>query len=259
MRIALELLYNLTEAKRQFKLHEVRAVAGTWEGSQDTPYVFLSDDAEKLKACYGNGGAVVALLTEENRNQDFAFCRYAVMDTTAIDDEYVDMVYCRTKGIPLVIAESERLVLRELTPKDSDAILHLYEDGEARKYLGVFYNSPDEIPKVIDRYCKEVYGFYGYGIWGVYLRDTNKFIGLVGYTPREKGLELGFAIDRDYRLQGYAKEAIEISLDYARDYLGESNIKACVSQMNDRALKLLNYLGFIEINHSNIAELSLHF
>ena len=78
------------------------------------------------------------------------------------------------------------------------------------------------INKNIDRYK-----IYGYGLWGVVLRQTDELIGDCGVTIQnidgELLPEIGFHISPDYCLHGYATEAAMEILKYCRknfDYTG---------------------------------------
>jgi RimJ/RimL family protein N-acetyltransferase len=56
---------------------------------------------------------------------------------------------------------------------------------------------------------------YGYGNWGIRLRDSPELIGWAGlqYLPELEETEVGFLLDRLYWGKGYATEAAQASFN----------------------------------------------
>ncbi|MGY0218703.1 GNAT family N-acetyltransferase [Endozoicomonadaceae bacterium StTr2] len=150
--------------------------------------------------------------------------------------------------------ETARLKLREF---DTDDASFLYE----------LMNSPLYIKNIGDRNIKSVqdaetflvnklissYQEHGYGLYAVELKDTGQVIGMSGLVRRE-GLEhadIGFGFLPDYMGQGYAYEASEAVMKFARDELALDPVLAITIKENDRSIKLLNKLG---LKHSQPIE-----
>lgn len=190
--------------------------------------ICISDDYDILRQAYNAGWVVIVCLDELSKEQektmDCSFVRYAIDSLTAIDRTYLLTVYCRCKGIPQMITQTDRLRIKEISLSDMDDLMEIFNSNDRTEFFEPFYGSREEAEEYLDAYIKDVYCYYDYGIWGVYLKDAGKMIGIAGFTPRsdmgEKPiLELGYAIAKSYQGQGYAKEACNAVIKYAQENL----------------------------------------
>lgn len=112
--------------------------------------------------------------------------------------------------------ETERLLLRNYTLEDFDALYEIMSDAETMQH----YPAPFDESKTrnwiawnIDNYEK-----YGFGLWAVVLKETKEFIGDCGITMQnidEKILpEIGYHIHKKYWRNGFAKEAARAVRDW---------------------------------------------
>ncbi|MBQ5311822.1 MAG: GNAT family N-acetyltransferase [Oscillospiraceae bacterium] len=108
-----------------------------------------------------------------------------------------------------MIAETERLILREMSYDDSDALYRVLGDSENMKYYPYSFDK-ERVRGWIDRNI-ERYRRFGFGLWAVCLKDTGEMIGDCGLTMQMiNGIirpEIGYHIRRDMQRRGYAKEA----------------------------------------------------
>lgn len=112
--------------------------------------------------------------------------------------------------------ETERLILREYTMEDFDALYEILSDEETMKH----YPKPFDEEKV--RYWINWnitnYETFGFGLWAVVLKDTNEMIGDCGITMQiidgEIKPEIGYHINKKYQRRGYATEAARKCRDY---------------------------------------------
>lgn len=117
----------------------------------------------------------------------------------------------------LVIIQTERLFLREMTHDDFDALYKVLGDSDIMKhYLYTF--DEQRVHGWIDRNI-ERYSVFGFGLWAVCLKETGEMIGDCGLTiqningnPRP---EIGYHIRRDMQRKGYAGEAASAVRDWA--------------------------------------------
>ena len=105
--------------------------------------------------------------------------------------------------------ETERLILREMTPEDFEALYSVLADSDIMKHYP--YKFDEErvkgwISKNIERYR-----IFGFGLWAVTLKDSGEVIGDCGLTMQNiNGTikpEIGYHIRKDMQRKGYAKEA----------------------------------------------------
>lgn len=202
--------------------------------------ICISDDNDILNMAGSRGVPVVACLDDSYKEPEQAesqfISRYAVDSLCALDREYLETVYFRTKGIPRRITDTDRLIIRELCRTDLPALLEIYESNEKTPFFQSFYDNREEAEEYLNHYIENVYDFYGYGIWGICLKNSSAYeegknvgteepiIGIMGFTPRENALELGYALQKNYQGKGFVTEAKKALTEYAEHVLDCHNI-----------------------------------
>lgn len=185
-------------------------------------------------------------LNDENHGDSFPMGAFCVENIEDIDDEFKEMVYRRTYNIPWDILETDRLRLREITVDDVPRLYELYKDEEITKYMEPLFADYDEEVIYTQSYIRNIYHFYGYGMWIVELKDSDTVIGRAGFEFKEDfdGLELGFMIGKDYQRQGYAYEICKAALEYGKKELEISDYRVLVDEENIASIRLSEKLGF---------------
>ena len=117
----------------------------------------------------------------------------------------------------MIVIETQRLLLREMTPADRPALCRILQDSEVMyAYNGPF--SDEEVDEWLERQLAR-YRQYGYGLWAVVLKATGEMIGQCGLTLQHwngrEMLEAGYLFQRSHWHQGYATEAASACMDYA--------------------------------------------
>lgn len=132
------------------------------------------------------------------------------------------------------VLETDRLRLREMNPSDIGALASMLRDERVMyAYEGAFDEAETEewLWRQIRRYEK-----YGFGLWGVFLKDTGEMIGQCGITPQEykDGLvpEIGYVFAYDYWHKGYATEAAKACKEYGFGTLRFNELYSIVRDMN---------------------------
>ncbi|MGN0429711.1 MAG: GNAT family N-acetyltransferase [Acetatifactor sp.] len=209
--------------------------------------LFLTDSAEACRQLLEAGQAVLIFLHPENSSESFSGAKYACENLTDLTPDYLERVYRRYRGIPWDILTTPRLLLRETTPEDVDAFLSIYSDPAITRYTEALYPREEEIAYTRD-YIRNMYEFYGFGIWTVIERSTGVIIGRAGLTMREgyEDPELGYVIGTPWQNKGYATEALRAILTYAKEELGLDTLRALVKPDNKKSRHLLEKLGFSE-------------
>lgn len=113
--------------------------------------------------------------------------------------------------------ETERLLLREYTQDDFDALYEIVSDPETMAHYPAPFDE-DRTRHWID-WNLENYVHYGFGLWAVVLKETGEFIGDCGITIQnidgEMMPEIGYHIHKKYWRRGFAKEAAQAVRDWA--------------------------------------------
>ncbi len=142
--------------------------------------------------------------------------------------------------------ETPRLRLRRLTLDDAPLMLAVWNDPAFIRFVGDRgIRSLDEARIAMEVGAMNLYETYGYGPYGVILKEKDKAIGICGLFRRD-GLDdpdIGFAILPDFCGQGYAYEAARSVVDHSRADLGLSRLTAIVSPDNQASVGLIRKLG----------------
>jgi len=118
-----------------------------------------------------------------------------------------------------IVRETPRLILRKYTIEDV-ALLHpITSDAETMS----FYPAPFTIEQTtawIERSLR-CYSEFGFGRYGVLLKQTGEFIGCVGFFKTEvnekEENDLGYILAKEHWKQGYATEAAQACLELAKE------------------------------------------
>lgn len=205
----------------------------------------LTDDGKVAQLCMNKKIAVGIILHEENRQEQFPMGIYCMEGTDDLDEAYLLKIFQRAKHIPWTILKTDRLYLREITVKDVPRLYELYQEPSITAYMEDLFENPAEEIVYTEDYIKNVYEFYGYGIWVIVLKETNEVIGRAGVESKDsmEGLELGFMLGVDYQHKGYALEICKAIIQYAKTELEEENIRAMVQPENVASKNLCEKLG----------------
>ena len=147
-----------------------------------------------------------------------------------------------------VVAETDRLRLRRFDASDAAFALELVNEPSWIRFIG-----KRDVPDLegARRYLEKgpiaMYAKHGFGLWCVTLRSTGEQVGMCGLIKRDTlpDVDLGFAFLPRHWGKGYALEAAEATMAYARGTLGLARVVAILSQDNERSARLLRKLGFV--------------
>jgi len=193
------------------------------------------------------GWYVAALCHEKNRGAEFPAMKYGIEDVFALEYRSYEEVYRRLAGLPLDILETKRLKVRESTIEDVEEFYRIYQEPVITRYMEGLFPQKEEEKAYMEAYIRQIYGFYGYGLWTVVLKESGRVIGRAGLSVREgyELPELGFVIEAGYQGQGYGAEVCTAILEYAREELSFEKVQALVKKENLRSKRLLARLGFL--------------
>lgn len=207
--------------------------------------LWITDSAKAAGELIRQGCAVLGWLHENNRQDNFAVCRYACEDLQGIDAIYLERVYRRCRGLPWDILLTARCLIRETTVADVEDFYKIYKEPSITEFLDALYGNPEEERAYAQDYIDQVYSFYDFGIWTVVERGTCEVIGRAGICYREgyEDPELGFVIGVPWQGKGYATEVCREILRYANEELGFERIFAFVQPSNRASMRVCDKLG----------------
>lgn len=105
--------------------------------------------------------------------------------------------------------ETDRLILRNMTENDYDALYQILADSDIMQHYPYNFNEA-RVRGWIS--CNiERYRIFGFGLWAVCLKETGEMIGDCGLTMQvihgKIKPEIGYHIRKDQQRKGYAREA----------------------------------------------------
>ena len=208
--------------------------------------LFVTDASVVLQELKRQGWYIIAFLHANNGSQDWSGAAYAIADIEELEMDSFVKAYQRMAGEPWTVLETERCVIRETTVEDVEEFYRIYAEPSITYYMDPLYEKPEEERAYAEEYREKVYGFYGYGMWSIVRKETNRVIGRAGLSWREgyDVPELGFMIEAAYQRQGYAEEVCRAILEYGRNELEFEEVQALVKAQNAASVGLCRKLGF---------------
>ena len=139
-----------------------------------------------------------------------------------------------------IVLETNRLLLREMTLSDMSALSLILQDEKVMyAYNGAFNDKETLIwmQKQLQRYKD-----YGFGLWGVFLKDTNEMIGQCGITMQEYKAtqvpEIGYLFAYKHWHNGYATEAAIACREYGFNTLRFDELYSIIRDTNIASQKV---------------------
>jgi len=202
--------------------------------------VIVEDSCNGCLAAKAAKTTCVGYVNPHSGNQDLSSADVLLESFEGIDERFFTHVLQRSQGIPITIANTRRLIIRELTPEDTKEIYKMYEDPDIRRYIP---NIDDYLEIEMEKqaaYIRNVYSFYGFGIWGVYSKTSKKLIGKCGIENQmidgKEEISLSYLLDSKYWGYGYAIECGKAVFEYASSQLDIKRIVAVIDAKNTRSI-----------------------
>lgn len=166
--------------------------------------------------------------------------RYAVESLAELDIEYLERGRRRYNHIPWDIGETDRCLIRELSLSDLPALYELYDKPGMTDFVEPLYDYETEL-EYQKAYIENMYGFYEYGMWLVFSKETGKLIGRAGLEHNE----MGYMIAPEFQNLGYATEVCRFIVDYARKNTDFEELYCRIDEKNVASVRLAKRLGFV--------------
>jgi RimJ/RimL family protein N-acetyltransferase len=146
----------------------------------------------------------------------------------------------------VIVAETPRLRLRQLTSSDAAFIVELLNDPDFIRNVGDRGVRTDtDAQRYIHSGPAASYGRYGFGLYVVELKEAATAVGLCGLLHRDThpDVEIGFALLPRYRGRGYTLEAARATLRLGVESLRLTRIVAITAPDNVPSMRILETLG----------------
>lgn len=251
-------------------------------GVDSSECMIIEDSMHGVVAAEAAGIKSIGFINKNSGNQDLSKAFVLIESFKDIDYTFVLNEYKRAYGKPITIATTNRLIIRELSVDNIKDLLKIYQQKEVNLYMNDLYpfqheslNKNDNVlkesnPSQINNtfledeinkhkaYIEHVYGFYGFGLWGIFLKEYNSLIGRCGIECNvidgETEIELSYLLDYNHWGFGYAVESVAAVISYAFDELEMDRIVCVIDKNNLKSIKVAEQIGMQiekEILHQN--------
>lgn len=165
-----------------------------------------------------------------------------------LDPEFEKRDALRKAGIPVEIARTDQLLIRETIDSDISELYRIGTDQAVRKYIAPMQPTLEEEIVYTKAYVKHMYAFYDFGLWTMLEKDAygqERVVGRAGLFPSERlagQIEMGYMIAPECQGNGYGKEAAETVLRYAFNVLDLEEVHLFAEKENKASVKLAETL-----------------
>jgi ribosomal-protein-alanine N-acetyltransferase len=141
-----------------------------------------------------------------------------------------------------MILETERLRLRPMDDGDYEPLCALYADPEVMRYVAgvrTREQTRERLDAMIDHWAR-----HGFGIWALYHRPDNAFVGRCGVGFFHGGeAELAYTLARSFWGRGLATEAARAAVAVAFERLHLPQVVAYADVENTASQRVMIKLG----------------
>lgn len=164
-----------------------------------------------------------------------------------LDPEFEKRDQTRKAGLPVEIARTEHLLLRETVDADIPELYRIGTMPAVARYIDPMQPTLEEEMIYTKAYVRHMYAFYDFGLWTVLeaISGQERVIGRAGLFPSDRldgQIEMGYLIDPAYQGNGYGKEAAEAVLRYAFAVLDLEEVHLFVKSENMASIKVAEAL-----------------
>jgi len=147
------------------------------------------------------------------------------------------------------VLNTERLILRELTPQDASALFSIHSNAEAMKWFGADpLTAPHQAEQLIALFASWRKSPTPGVRWGIEDSNTAELIGTCGFFKWNRSWRscaIGFELAQSAQGRGLMKEAVLAAVRWAFQHMELNRIEALVHPDNTRSLNLLEKAGFV--------------
>ena len=218
--------------------------------------VVIEDSHYGCQAAKAAGIVCIGYVNPNSGKQDLSDANVLLESFEAIDSRFFVNVHCRSTGQPVMIANTRRLLIRELSASDIKEVYDIYRNPDVRRYIPEITDYLDMEMEKQAAYIRNVYSFYGYGTWGVFSKTSKQLIGKCGLenlmVDGKEEIAISYLLDSKHWGYGYALECCKAVLEYAKNQLDITRIVAVIDCENTRSIhtaKNLNMHLEKEITH----------
>jgi ribosomal-protein-alanine N-acetyltransferase len=153
----------------------------------------------------------------------------------------------------MIIAETDRLLIRSLAADDAPELVRALGDPEVMRFSLGGVCTLDDTCRHIERSMSS-YEENGFGAWAVVEKTTSGLIGFCGFALQTvediQETEIGYRLARQSWGQGFASEAASAVLAYGFGQLKLESVIAIVQPANLASIRVAEKIGFAYFKES---------
>ncbi|WP_269531969.1 GNAT family N-acetyltransferase [Chitinimonas sp. BJYL2] len=147
------------------------------------------------------------------------------------------------------VLHTDRLLLRELTLADTDALFAIHRDTEAMRWFGAEpITEREQAAQLIEMFASWRQSPNPGTRWAIEDRFSGTLLGTAGlfkWNRAWRNCVLGYELGRAYWGQGYMQEALHALLAYGFEVMRLNRIQAEIHPDNLASSRLVGRLGFV--------------
>lgn len=209
--------------------------------------IVIEDSFHGITAAHAAGMTGIGFINPHSGNQDLRKASMLVEGFEEIDYSFLNKVYQYAHNEPVTFLTTEHFIIREMTVLDIDELFSICRDSDIKKYLDEFSDNLETEREKHLAYIKNIYHFYGFGLWGVYFKEDERLVGRCGVEHKlidyEEIYEIGWLLAKPYQGRGYAREFVTGVIKYCFHALDINCITAIIDRDNRSSLHLAEQIG----------------
>lgn len=213
----------------------------------------IEDSFHGVCAANSAGITCVGYVNPNSGNQDLSKADILVEGFEEVDYAFLKQFYDYLNN-PKIIVTSDKFIIRELAVSDIADLYSIYQQPGIKEYIDDFTDNLALEQEKHKAYIKNIYHLYGYGLWGIFLKESGKLIGRCGIELKmldnEEIYELGYLLSNEYQGMGYAREFVSEVIQFCFEDMDIPRIVAVIDQSNLRSLHLAQQLGMTKYSES---------
>lgn len=146
----------------------------------------------------------------------------------------------------MVEIQTERLTLRQLNSNDVEFVVELLNEPSFIQNIGDRgVRTLADAEKYLENGPLASYTRNGFGLLAVTLKETEETIGMCGLIKRDtlEDVDIGYALLPRFWSKGYALEAVQGTMKFAKEVVGLKRVVAIVDPANTGSIRVLEKLG----------------
>lgn len=217
--------------------------------------IVIEDSFHGVSAACAAKIPCIGFLNPNSGNQDLRNATILVEGFDEIDYHFINNVYQYAYKQPLNVLTTDNFMIKELSVEDIEVLHSICMKPEVKPYLDDFDDRIEVEKEKHIAYIKNIYHYYGFGLWGVYFKNTNELVGRCGIElkilDQEEIYEIGYLLDPKYQGQGFAKEFVLDTLNYCFTELDIHRVVAVIDKTNLRSIHLAEQVGMKRYGECN--------